>query len=101
MAPVAPRPPGRRPVDPLASLEFAALRAVHWSLSQGGLPAAAEPTPADEVRVVTFFVVQELLAVLKAFRRACLRGEPCHLVVNDLGRSRERVVIDIRIVYER
>lgn len=100
MTPFIPRRPRRRPVDPLTSPEFAALRAVHWSLSQGGLPAVAERTAADEARIAAFFAIQELLHLLEDFHRACMRGDPCHLVVNDRGRTRDRVIIEIQMVYE-
>jgi hypothetical protein len=88
-------------VNPLTAPEFTSLRAIHWSLAEGGLPPDAERTPADDARIAAFFTIQELLRILDEFRRACMRGDLCHLVMNDTGRRRDLVVIDIRLVYER
>jgi hypothetical protein len=93
-----PRFPRCPPENPLTAPEFTALRAVAWSLSEDGLPPESEQTPADRARIVTFFVLHELLRILDEFAAACMRGDRCHLVVSDTGRRRDLVVIDLRLV---
>lgn len=86
--------------DLLSSPAFVALRAIGWSLADRGLPPAAEHTPAEQARIVTFFALQEILRLLEEFGHARLRGERCHLVVGAHRAERSRVVIDLRIVPE-
>jgi hypothetical protein len=84
--------------DPLATLAFTSLRAVTWSLAEGGIPPASKRTPADEARIVTLFALGELLRLLDSFRRARLRGEAVRLRVEARRRSRRHVTIELRIV---
>jgi hypothetical protein len=85
------------PPDPLASADFSALRELRHAFARGGIPPQSERTPADEARIATFCVLQELAHMLGQYRRAVARGESARLVVSEHGRQLRKVVIEVRI----
>lgn len=84
--------------DPLDAPLFSTLRRIHRALSRGGMRPLSRRTPEDEVRIAAFRALQQLLRILDAFRKACVRGRPVHLVVNETGMSPRRVLMTIAIV---
>src|SRR5690348_9426878 len=66
------------PPNPLASPEFAELRALRRRLGRGGLPSTR--TPEDDARIATHAFLSELLRGLEDFRGKVQRGEQVRLV---------------------
>jgi hypothetical protein len=69
------------PPNPLASPEFADLRALRRKLGRGGLPS--QRTPEDDARITAHAVLSELLRGLEDFRSRVQRGERVRLVMRE------------------
>src|SRR5262245_36911666 len=69
------------PPNPLASHDFAELRALRRRLGRGGLPS--ERTPEDDARIAAHGFVAELLRGLEDFCARVQRGERVRLVMRE------------------
>src|SRR5262249_44937960 len=88
---------GTPPTNPRAGESFRRPRALRAEFGRGGLPSKDRCTVADDARIATFFVLQELTHVPDQFRRAVEEGNPRRLAVREHGRQLGRVVIEIAI----
>jgi hypothetical protein len=89
----------RAPIpNPLEAPAFSTLRLLRRAFSSGGLPPLSIRTPEDEARIAAFFGLQQLMYILEEFRKACARGEPVRLAVDERAQSPNRIVVDIAIV---
>jgi hypothetical protein len=84
--------------NPLEAPEFNALRLLQRAFARCGLPPLSVRTPQAEACIASFFSLQQLMYILDEFRKACARGELVHLVVSELGRSANRILLHIAIV---
>jgi hypothetical protein len=84
--------------DPLDAPVFSILRMIHRALARGGTPPLSKRAPEDEARIAAYRALQLLLQILEAFRKACIRGRPVRLVVNETGMSPRRVLMTIAVV---
>lgn len=81
--------------DPTASADFDVLRVLRKRFSRGGLPA--ERKPADDARIVVFYVLKLLLELLGEFAQRIRRGERLRLVSREQPSIRGRMLIEIAI----
>ncbi len=90
----------QRPVlsDPLDAPEYDTLRALRRAFARGGVSPRVARTPADDARIAASLAIEQLLGVLEAYRKACLRGEPVIVEISERGRSPRRIVMDIALV---
>jgi len=81
----------------LGAPEFETLRALRRIFARGGLPAAAERSPEDDVRIAAYTTLAELLRLLEDFRARVARGEAVRLVAAEQPSERGRMRVEIAI----